>query len=81
MRFHWYPENVAHIARHDLTSSDVEAIFRAKDFGFDHATPRGRYLGEGTVGGKLYRVVFTVPVEGEVLVITAHRIRRTRRKP
>ena len=76
MRFHWYHENIAHIARHGLNTAEVEAIFAAEDFEFDHAIPRGRYLGEGTVGGKLYRVVFTLPGDDEVLVITAHRSRR-----
>ena len=79
MRFHWYPENVTHVARHGLIPDDVEAIFRSKNFGFEGAIPRGRYLGAGTVGGKLFRVVFTVPAEGEVLVITAHRISRSRK--
>ena len=76
MRFHWHRENITHIARHGLNTAEAEAIFAAEDFEFDHATPRGRYLGSGTVGGKLYRVVFTLPGEDEVLVITAHRTRR-----
>lgn len=78
MRFHWYPENVAHIARHGVTPADAEAIFEAGDFAARQSLPKGRLEGEGTVDGKLYRVAFTVPGPDEVLVITAFRVRRRR---
>ena len=78
MRFHWYPENVAHVARHGLIPADVEAIFRARYFGFRQSLPKERLEGEGTVDGKLYRAVFTQPGPNEVLVITAFRVRRRR---
>ena len=78
MRFHWNPENVAHVARHDLTPADAEAIFSAEDFTARQSFPNGRWEGEGTVAGKPFRVVFTRPGPDEVLVITAFRVRRRR---
>jgi len=78
VRFHWFPENVAHVALHGLTPGDVEAIFEADDFAARQSLPEGRWEGEGTVGGKLYRVAFTRPGPAEVYPITAFRIRRRR---
>jgi len=78
VRFHWYPENAAHVARHHLATVDVEAIFAADDFAARQSLPKGRWEGEGTVAGKPFRVVFTRPGPDEVLVITAFRTRRRR---
>jgi hypothetical protein len=78
VRFYWFPENVVHVALHGLTTPDVEAIFRAKDFAARQSFPRERLEGEGIVRGKLYRVVYTQPGPDEVYVITAFRTRRRR---
>jgi hypothetical protein len=69
VRFHWFPENVAHVALHDLTPGEVEAIFGADDFAFRQSLPEGR---------NLYRVAFTRPGPAEVYLITTFRIRRRR---
>ena len=42
--------------------------------------PRGRWVLEATIDRILYRVVFTQSGPGEVYPITAHRIRRRRKR-
>lgn len=70
--------NTKHIARHDVNREIVEAVFDAPDAVILEAEPKGRWIIEGTVGGKLYRVVFVEPGPDEVYPITAHRIGRRR---
>jgi len=53
VRFYWFPENVAHVACHGLTPSDVEAIFEAKDLRVKQERP-GRWMAEGTVAGRTF---------------------------
>jgi hypothetical protein len=79
VRFYWFPENVAHVACHGLTPSDVEAIFEAKDLRVKQERP-GRWMAEGTVAGRTFRVVYGCPGPDEIYVATAYRVHPTRRK-
>ena len=78
MRFVWTEQNSAHIAEHGLSRVDVEAVFDAPDAAEMETERAGRWVVEGTVRGRLFRVVYAVTGPGEVYPVTAHRIRRRR---
>jgi uncharacterized DUF497 family protein len=78
VRFIWTDRNRTHIARHGLSPGDVEAVFAAKDATMMETEREGRSIIEGTLNGKLHRVVFAPTGPDEVYPITAHRIRRRR---
>lgn len=76
MRFVWTDQNQTHIAGHGLTRDTVEAVFTASDAAEMETERAGRWIVEGTVSRKLYRVVFARTGLDEIYPITAHRIRR-----
>lgn len=78
MRFEWDARNTSHIEEHGMLPAEVEAVYAAPDF---EARRRGwtlRWTGHGTVGGHLYRLVFTQVAEDVVRPITCHRCNRRR---
>ena len=76
MRFVWTDRNVAHVAAHGLSTGEVEAAFGAPDAAAMGTERPGRWIVEGTVNGRLVRVVYALTGPEEVYPITAHRIRR-----
>jgi uncharacterized DUF497 family protein len=76
VRFVWTDRNVAHVAAHGLSAELVEADFGAPDAAVMETERPGRSIVEGTVNGRLVRVVFAFTGPEEVYPITAHRIRR-----
>ena len=78
MRFIWTDQNSAHVSGHGLSRTDVEAVFDALDAAEMETERAGRWIVEGTVEGKLFRVVYALTGPHEVYPITAHRIRRRR---
>lgn len=76
MKVIWTAQNTKHVARHEVSPETVEAVFAAEDAEIVEGEPKGRWIIEGTVRGKLLRVVFTMSGPDEVYPITAHRIRR-----
>lgn len=78
MRFVWTGQNSAHVAEHGLSRTDVEAVFDAPDAAEKETERAGRWIVEGTVRGKLLRVVYALTGPEEAYPITAHRIRRRR---
>jgi len=79
VKFFWFPENLAHVGRHGLKPEQVEAVFRAGNFSAIEELP-GRWVGDGEVDGRTFRVVFGRPGPGEVFVATAYRISPRRKK-
>jgi uncharacterized DUF497 family protein len=81
MRFVWDEENTAHLARHGMDTVLAERIFTADDrlmFGVEDDPVR--FIVEGTVSGKIYRLVFALAGPDLVYPITAFRIARNRRR-
>lgn len=81
-RFVWLGSNTAHVEAHGVSTVDVEAAFAAGDFASAPAPKMaGRYVGAGTVSGRVLQVVFAMTGPDEVFVITAYWTLRKRRKP
>jgi len=78
--FVWTDTNRAKIHARALTESQVEAVFSAADAAIAPADAPGRFMCEGTTGGHLLRVVFSLSGPQQVYVVTAHRISPLRRK-
>jgi hypothetical protein len=79
-RFIWTENNIAHIARHDLTPIKIEEVFSAKDFIWSAIEDNyPRRIGHGTSQRGTVRVVFAFD-QGECYVITAFNINPKRRK-
>lgn len=83
MRFIWDEENRTHLARHGVDPDTAECILTAEDrllFAVDDDP--GRFIAEGTVEGKTYRLVYALSGPDLVYPITAFRIaQKRRRKP
>lgn len=81
MQVVWDEENTAHLARHGVDPALAEQIFTAEDrLMFATDDDPARFLVEGTVGGKVYRLVFALAGADLVYPITAFRIARDRRR-
>jgi uncharacterized DUF497 family protein len=81
MQFVWDEENTAHLARHGVDPALAERIFTAEDrLMFAAEEDPVRFIVEGTVGGKIYRLVFALAAPDLVYPITAFRIARNRRR-
>ena len=81
MRFVWDEENAVHLARHGVDPALAERIFTAEDrLMFAAAEDASRFIIEGTVGGRVYRLVFAFAGPDLVYPITAFRIARRRRR-
>ena len=81
MVFHWDDENLAHIARHDVSPPQTEAAFQAVDADFRHDANRlNRWILEATVEGKTLKVAFARVFPEGYRVITAHWMSSKRRR-
>jgi uncharacterized DUF497 family protein len=81
-RFDWDEQNVAHIARHDVTPQEIEELFgRDPVLGEDESTgDELRFRAYGiTAAGRLLTVPFTVRA-GMVRPITAWEMSRKEKK-
>lgn len=80
MPFVWDSQNTAHMAEHGLTPETAEAVFLAPDAVFcPSSTGQGRIECEGTVAGRLHRLVFS-RIEGteDLYPISCFPIRKRR---
>jgi uncharacterized DUF497 family protein len=81
MRFVWDDQNTAHLAQHGVTRGLAEQIFTAGDrlmFAVDDDP--ARFIIEGTVETKTYRMVFALVGCDDVYPITMFRIASNRRR-
>lgn len=81
MRYEWTAWNTEHVARHGMTTAQVEAIFAAEDFQVVAITGI-RATAFGTVNGIRYKVVFmkTEHPEPTIYPLTCHRAKRGGRR-
>jgi uncharacterized DUF497 family protein len=81
MRVVWDEENAAHLARHRVDPALAERIFTAEDrLMFAAEEDAARFIIEGTVGSRVYRLVFAFAGPDLVYPITTFRIARRRRR-
>lgn len=81
MRFVWDDDNTVHLARHGVVPALAERIFAAEDrLMFATEDDPARFVVEGSVDGKVYRLVFALAGPELVYPITAFRIARNRRR-
>jgi len=81
MRFVWDDQNTAHLAQHGVTRGLAERLFTAEDrlmFAVDDDP--ARFIIEGSVETKTYRMVFALVGGDEVYPITMFRIASSRRR-
>ena len=81
MTIHWDDENLAHIARHDVSPHQAEAAFQADDAAFRRDAERfNRWILEATVEGRTIKVAFARVFPEGYRVITAHWMSSKRRR-
>ncbi len=81
MEFLWDEQNTAHLARHGIHRELAEGIFRAADRSlFAADDDPGRFIVEGTISGRTYRLVFALSGPELIYPITAFRIAHERRR-
>ena len=81
MRFVWDDQNTAHLAQHGVTRGLAERLFTAEDrlmFAVDDDP--ARFIIEGSVETKTYRLVFALVGFEEVYPITMFLIAARRRR-
>ena len=83
MIFHWDDQNLAHIARHEVSSSQAKVAFGADDaLFFQDATRLNRWIVEATVEGRTLKIAFARAFLDGFRIITAHWMSaKRRRKP
>lgn len=81
MQFHWDEINEQEITAHGVDRATAEAVFFADDRAIE-VDPRSpnRFIVEGTVNTRLYRVPFSNVFPAGIRVTTAFRISRKRRR-
>ena len=81
MRFHWDEANEEEIAAHGIAKATAEAVFFAEDRAIipDYRS-LNRFIAEGTVDSKLYRVPFSNVFPDGIRITTAFRVSRKRRR-
>jgi uncharacterized DUF497 family protein len=79
--FHWDEVNEQEIAAHGIDRATAEAVFFAEDRAVisDPHSPN-RFIAEGTVDSKLFRVPFSNVFPNGIRITTAFRISRKRRR-
>ena len=81
MLFHWDDENKAHIARHDVSSSQAEAAFESEDaLVYPDASHLNRWVLEASVEGRALKVAFARVFPQGFRIITAHWMSSKRRR-
>ena len=81
MQFHWDEANEQEIAAHGIEKAIAEAVFFAEDRAIIR-DPRSldRFIAEGSVDSKFYRVPFSNVFPDGIRITTAFRISRKRRR-
>ena len=80
MIFHWDDENLAHIARHEVSEIQAETAFQAEDAMFRRDAKRlNRWVLEATLEGRTIKVAFAQVFPEGYRVITAHWMSSKRR--
>ena len=81
MRFHWDEINRQEIAAHGIDEATAEAVFFAEDRAIiREPLSFNRFLAEGTVNSKFYRVPFSNVYPEGIRITTAFRVSRKRRR-
>lgn len=81
MQFFWDEVNEAEIEAHGIDRATAEAVFFSQDLGISKdSSKHNRFLAEGTVDGKLYRVPFSNVFPSGIRITTAFHISRKRRR-
>jgi len=81
MFFHWDDENLAHIARHNVSPSQAEEAFGAEDAVVRQDPNRlNRWILEASLGGRTLKVAFAQVFPEGLRVITAHWLSSRRRR-
>ena len=81
MQFFWDEINEAEIKAHGIDKATAEAVFFAEDCGISKdPTKHNRFLAEGSVGGKFYRIPFSNVFPNGIRITTAFRISLKRRR-
>ena len=81
MRFFWDEVNEQEIAAHGIGKATAEAVFFADDRAIDaDLRTHNRFMAEGTVNGKFYRVPFSNVYPDGIRITTAFRVSRKRRR-
>jgi uncharacterized DUF497 family protein len=81
MRFIWDRQNRSHLEQHGVEPAIAEAVFFAKDRRIiESAQGFGRYECEGSLKGRVYRLVFTALSDSEIYPTTCFPVRR-RKQP
>ena len=76
MRIIWEENNIAHLARHEITPAFAEKIIEE---GIDSAAmteTNHRYVREATINNKHYRLICDISNEGSIYPVTAFQIRK-----
>lgn len=73
----WGAWNTEHISDHSVSMAEVEAVMGALDFEVIETEFPFRFVGEGRLGDRLYRVVYMETQEG-LYPITAFKVRKRR---
>ena len=80
MKVIWNETNRSRIARHGVSSAQVEALLVSPDFAVVALPGTFALLGEGTVSGRFMRIIFMESEPGEVYPLTAFPVARRRRR-
>lgn len=81
MLFYWDDENIAHVARHEVSPTQAEAAFHADDATLRQDARRfNRWILEATVDGKTLKVAFARAFPDGYRIITAHWLSSKRRR-
>lgn len=81
MQFHWDEINELEIAAHGIDRATAEAVFFSEDRAIiKEPRSHNRFIAEGTVDSKFYRVPFSNVFPDGIRITTAFRVSRKRRR-
>lgn len=72
MDFLWDDNNLKHLASHGVTPEMAEAVFLAGADDLRPSRTAHRYIVEGTLDGRDYRLVCDIAHDGTVYAVTAY---------
>ena len=80
LQFYWDEVNEQEIAAHGIPKATAEAVFFAEDRAIiQDSRCLNRFIAEGTVDSKFYRVPFSNVFPDGIRITTAFRVSRKRR--
>ena len=81
MLFHWDAVNEQELTAHGIAKATAEAVFSSEDRAIVQ-DPRSlnRFIAEGTVDSKFYRVPFSNVFPAGIRITTAFQVSRKRRR-